>query len=77
MLIMSQKKDFIYNTDRLNRVYIYNPCGRSGVEVWADFGGCDDFILGSYATETRAKEVLGLIYYRWYSGSNTYEMPEE
>ncbi len=72
MLIMSQDRKRVYNTDNVLEVEVCAYDGAFGIVAYRGYG-----CFGQYTTEARAKEVLDLIYYRWYSGSNTYEMPEE
>lgn len=81
MIILNQKKDIVINFSNVVSIYVQEK----NVQVLMTFIE-DSLILGKYATEERAKEVLDEIIelykkqtnkYHYTSVNNVYEMPKE
>lgn len=84
MIILNQKKDIVINFSNVVSIYVQEK----NVQVLMTFIE-DSLILGKYATEERAKEVLNEIIERYTNWNNLvygqptgecspkYEMPKE
>ena len=74
MLIRSQDKEMIVNTDTTNHIFIgeaYRPNG-SLHDVCAD-----EMRLGYYSTKAKAMKVLDMIQESYVNGHIDYQMPED
>lgn len=59
MLILSQDKEHIYNFKNLEEIYMpYVLYGASNWDIKITTLRGDDYVIGYYKTEERAKEVL-------------------
>lgn len=72
MLIMSQDRKRVYNTDNVLEVEVCAYDGAFGIVAYRGYG-----CFGQYTTESRAKEVLLELYDLWWRGYDHFEMPEE
>ena len=73
MLIVSGS--LVYNIDHFDLLYITKPREyyRIGLEIIPD----KEYIVGGFATEARATEVLNEIIAAYERGEKVYRMPEE
>lgn len=78
MIIVSQDKEIIINFEKVNIINI-NQLNKKQIGAWFNCNEeeNDNVLLGEYATEERAKEVLADIYMRISERKKVYEMPEE
>lgn len=80
MIIMTQDKEACYNTDNAFGIWM---CKRGdGTVSVRIFDTCEEdddtgHLLGLYASEDRAKEVLRLVHTEWCYGGPDFEMPAD
>lgn len=71
MIIVSQDETEIVNFNKVDNIYV------SGKFISIDFGLNNNEVIGQYATEERAKEILSDICAKIFEGKTTYKMPKE
>lgn len=86
MIIVSQNKELILNFENIDAIGIRNPLEDDDgmLKVLASTTSDNEYTLGKYATEERAKEVLQEIITTYtteaiveYNGYISFEMPKE